>query len=117
MHETVRHELSGQICRCTGYANIVKAIVAAGQEMPPRTECSPAKLAVSGNEPARRGAAAELDGARPQNPFGKSFAHFARMRSSSALLERATFGNVFLRRNGMQASMITREFRRSSAVS
>ncbi len=30
---TVRHELSGQICRCTGYANIVKAIVAAGQEM------------------------------------------------------------------------------------
>jgi carbon-monoxide dehydrogenase small subunit len=29
---TVRHELSGQICRCTGYANIVKAIVAAGQE-------------------------------------------------------------------------------------
>jgi carbon-monoxide dehydrogenase small subunit len=32
--ETVRHELSGQICRCTGYANIVKAIVAAGQEIP-----------------------------------------------------------------------------------
>jgi carbon-monoxide dehydrogenase small subunit len=32
--ETVRHELSGQICRCTGYANIVKAIVAAGQELP-----------------------------------------------------------------------------------
>src|SRR5215203_3027064 len=31
---TIRHELSGQICRCTGYANIVKAIVAAGQEMP-----------------------------------------------------------------------------------
>jgi carbon-monoxide dehydrogenase small subunit len=31
---TVRHELSGQICRCTGYANIVRAIVAAGQEMP-----------------------------------------------------------------------------------
>ena len=29
----VRHELSGQICRCTGYANIVKAIVAAGQEV------------------------------------------------------------------------------------
>ena len=32
--ETVRHELSGQICRCTGYANIVKAIVGAGQEIP-----------------------------------------------------------------------------------
>ena len=30
--EEVRHQLSGQICRCTGYANIVKAIVAAGQE-------------------------------------------------------------------------------------
>jgi carbon-monoxide dehydrogenase small subunit len=26
--DVVRHELSGQICRCTGYANIVKAIVA-----------------------------------------------------------------------------------------
>ncbi len=31
--ETVRHQLSGQICRCTGYANIIKAIVAAGQEL------------------------------------------------------------------------------------
>jgi carbon-monoxide dehydrogenase small subunit len=30
---TVRHELSGQICRCTGYAGIVRAIVAAGQEL------------------------------------------------------------------------------------
>ena len=30
---TVRHELSGQICRCTGYANIVNAIVAAGREI------------------------------------------------------------------------------------
>ena len=27
----VRKELSGQLCRCTGYANIVKAIVGAGQ--------------------------------------------------------------------------------------
>ncbi len=31
--DTVRHELSGQICRCTGYAAIVKAIVAAGKEL------------------------------------------------------------------------------------
>ena len=31
--QTVRHELSGHICRCTGYAGIVKAIVAAGQEI------------------------------------------------------------------------------------
>ena len=30
---TVRHELSGQICRCTGYVGIVNAIVAAGQEI------------------------------------------------------------------------------------
>jgi carbon-monoxide dehydrogenase small subunit len=41
---TVRHELSGQICRCTGYANIVRAIVAAGQEMPQQAppEAAPA---------------------------------------------------------------------------
>jgi carbon-monoxide dehydrogenase small subunit len=29
----VRKQLSGQICRCTGYANIVDAIVAAGEEI------------------------------------------------------------------------------------
>jgi carbon-monoxide dehydrogenase small subunit len=43
--ETVRHELSGQICRCTGYANIVKAIVAAGQEFNPGTDSAPAEKA------------------------------------------------------------------------
>jgi aerobic carbon-monoxide dehydrogenase small subunit len=31
--ETIREQLSGQICRCTGYAGIVKAIVAAGREL------------------------------------------------------------------------------------
>jgi carbon-monoxide dehydrogenase small subunit len=29
----IRHELSGQVCRCTGYANIVAAIGAAGAEL------------------------------------------------------------------------------------
>jgi carbon-monoxide dehydrogenase small subunit len=33
--ETIRHELSGQLCRCTGYANIVAAIAAAGAELAP----------------------------------------------------------------------------------
>jgi carbon-monoxide dehydrogenase small subunit len=31
--ETVRDQLSGQICRCTGYSGIVTAIVAAGREL------------------------------------------------------------------------------------
>ena len=30
---TVRSQLSGHICRCTGYAEIVAAVVAAGQEI------------------------------------------------------------------------------------
>jgi carbon-monoxide dehydrogenase small subunit len=31
--QTVRHELEGNICRCTGYHNIVKAILAAAETM------------------------------------------------------------------------------------
>ncbi len=30
--EEVRHGLSGNLCRCTGYANIVKAVMAAAKE-------------------------------------------------------------------------------------
>ncbi len=30
---TIRHELEGNICRCTGYHNIVKAILAASEQM------------------------------------------------------------------------------------
>lgn len=29
----IRHQLSGQICRCTGYAGILTAIMAAGREL------------------------------------------------------------------------------------
>jgi aerobic carbon-monoxide dehydrogenase small subunit len=31
--QSVREQLSGQICRCTGYANIITAVVAAGREI------------------------------------------------------------------------------------
>lgn len=31
--ETVRSELEGNICRCTGYQNIVKSVLAAAEEM------------------------------------------------------------------------------------
>jgi aerobic carbon-monoxide dehydrogenase small subunit len=39
--QTVRHQLSGQICRCTGYAGIVNAIVAAGKELGNGTPAKP----------------------------------------------------------------------------
>jgi carbon-monoxide dehydrogenase small subunit len=42
---TIRHELSGQICRCTGYANIVKAISAAGEELAAAAEAAAALAA------------------------------------------------------------------------
>jgi carbon-monoxide dehydrogenase small subunit len=31
--QTVRHELEGNLCRCTGYHNIVKAIQAGATKM------------------------------------------------------------------------------------
>jgi carbon-monoxide dehydrogenase small subunit len=33
--EIVREEMEGNLCRCTGYHNIVKAILAAADEMRP----------------------------------------------------------------------------------
>ena len=54
---------------------------------------------------------------RSQKPLGSSCAHFARMRASSSLLDRAIEGKVFFRLNGMQASTTTREFRLSSCAS
>ena len=34
--KTVRHELEGNICRCTGYHNIVKAVLSAAENMSAR---------------------------------------------------------------------------------
>ena len=36
--KTVRHELEGNICRCTGYHNIVKSIAAGASAMAPAAE-------------------------------------------------------------------------------
>jgi carbon-monoxide dehydrogenase small subunit len=33
--EVVRHEMEGNLCRCTGYHNIVKAILKAAAEIRP----------------------------------------------------------------------------------
>ena len=78
--DTVRHELSGQICRCTGYANIVKAIVAAGQEVRPRKACGhAAEPQTSGNVTA----AARLESLR-----SKSLRQILRPFRAHAVVER-----------------------------
>jgi len=38
--KTIRHELEGNICRCTGYHNIVKAIAAGARAMGGRAEAA-----------------------------------------------------------------------------
>jgi aerobic carbon-monoxide dehydrogenase small subunit len=43
--EEVRWAISGQICRCTGYVNIVKAIQAAGRDMAASAEGAGASVA------------------------------------------------------------------------
>jgi carbon-monoxide dehydrogenase small subunit len=40
--DEVRWAISGNICRCTGYMNIVKAIQAAGASMSAPSEAEPA---------------------------------------------------------------------------
>ena len=39
----VRHEMEGNLCRCTGYHNIVKAILTAAREMRPAKTTAPAE--------------------------------------------------------------------------
>ena len=59
----------------------------------------------------------ELAGCEPTPDLGLLRQVLCPLRpDTSALLERATIGNVFLRRKGMQASMITRALRRSCSV-
>ena len=53
---------------------------------------------------------------RRHHPRGNTCAHFARMRASSSLLERATIGKVARRDQGLQASMTTRALRGSSLL-
>jgi aerobic carbon-monoxide dehydrogenase small subunit len=40
--QTIRHELEGSICRCTGYQNIVKAIAAGALAMAMQASSHPA---------------------------------------------------------------------------
>jgi carbon-monoxide dehydrogenase small subunit len=44
----VREGLEGNLCRCTGYHNIVRAVLAAAGEDPAKAEDSPAELAAPG---------------------------------------------------------------------
>jgi carbon-monoxide dehydrogenase small subunit len=41
--EVVRHEMEGNLCRCTGYHNIVKAILKAASEIRPASVGSAAE--------------------------------------------------------------------------
>src|ERR1700716_2915293 len=51
-----------------------------------------------------------------QNPRGRSLPNFARIRSSSSLLDRASIGKVSRRDHGRQASITTRALRGSSGL-
>jgi carbon-monoxide dehydrogenase small subunit len=71
---TVRHELSGQICRCTGYANIVKAVIAAGEELaaaaksPPKPSLSETEVEAALAELAAESAGAAVAQSEPAGP-------------------------------------------------
>jgi len=41
--QTIRHELEGNICRCTGYHNIVKAVAAGAKAMGPQASAQAAE--------------------------------------------------------------------------
>jgi carbon-monoxide dehydrogenase small subunit len=46
----VRHGLEGNLCRCTGYQNIVRAVQDAAQRLKPATEREPERETVGGGE-------------------------------------------------------------------
>src|SRR4051794_1091793 len=43
--KTIRHELEGNLCRCTGYHNIVKAVAAGAKAMPKVTQTETSQAA------------------------------------------------------------------------
>src|SRR3981189_2257238 len=62
------------------------------------------------------GGAMDAAGRAHQNPRGKSLPNFARISSSSSLLDRASIGKVSRRDHGRQASITTRALRGSSGL-
>ncbi|MFL5138630.1 MAG: 2Fe-2S iron-sulfur cluster-binding protein, partial [Microvirga sp.] len=48
---TIRHELEGNLCRCTGYHNIVKAIAAGAKAMEKGSTTSAAQAGEKGSAP------------------------------------------------------------------
>jgi carbon-monoxide dehydrogenase small subunit len=48
--QTVRHGLEGNLCRCTGYQNIVRAVQDAARRLQPAAEADREREAVGGGE-------------------------------------------------------------------
>jgi len=55
--EQVRHGLEGNLCRCTGYHNIVKAVLAAGAEMRRKGRRARKPVASAAKQPAKKSGA------------------------------------------------------------